>query len=341
MLGRNPKVSFVVDNSGSGWVTPLSVEVVEGGVKTVVNYLDYGGEVKGRFVLKFENTDKRDAFAKHLTKSLSRRMWGTIKLIDPSSTLPGSTSTGMDAGGGGSTFKSSGAGIGGIIRRRKEKHNFESTLASSALTSDLETLMVKAEEVVKVIERLKSKMKSNGSKGDEDLKAVNELLMGMGMTRGVDKKEVGDTMYPDILAREVCDFLKQGGLLERKGGIMGIMDLYCVYNRARNGDMVSPEDLLEASGRINGVRGGVGVEVIGGVRVVRLDEFDSAKVGRKVAMWSREEGRGMGEGEVGKRIGITTEVARAVMGRAVEGGGLVVEESIGGKTWWWNRFEEF
>ena len=83
------------------------------------------------------------------------------------------------------------------------------------------------------------------------------------------------------------------------------------------------------------------MEVIGGVKVVRLDEFDSAKVGRRVAKWSKEEGRGMGEGEVGKRVGVTGEVARAVMGRTVEMGGLVVEESIGGRTWWWNRFDEF
>ncbi|GMH63159.1 hypothetical protein TrRE_jg1887, partial [Triparma retinervis] len=132
MLGRNPKISFLVDPSASTWLEPLSVDVVEGGVRRVVDYLSYGGSPKGQVVVKFESAEKRDAFLKQMQKALGRKMWGTLKVEREkgAANLPGST--GANLGETPGTFKSSGAGIGGIIRRRKEKHTMESNLASTA-----------------------------------------------------------------------------------------------------------------------------------------------------------------------------------------------------------------
>jgi len=46
------------------------------------------------------------------------------------------------------------------------------------------------------------------------------------------------------LAREIEKFLVP--VLERFGGILAIVDIYCMYNRARGTDMISPEDLMIA-----------------------------------------------------------------------------------------------
>ena len=114
--------------------------------------LNFGSS--GKVVLKFPTTDRRDQFLHHLDKAVSRRAWDN----DPQEL---SSKPPPDVPGVG--FKASGAGVGGIIRRRKEKHDQEIKLASTAMEGDLETLMVKAEEVVKVIERLKKRTKGGGA----------------------------------------------------------------------------------------------------------------------------------------------------------------------------------
>lgn len=46
------------------------------------------------------------------------------------------------------------------------------------------------------------------------------------------------------LAREVEKFLSS--VLEKFGGMLALVDVYCMYNRARGTDLISPEDLLIA-----------------------------------------------------------------------------------------------
>ncbi len=40
-------------------------------------------------------------------------------------------------------------------------------------------------------------------------------------------------------------------VIEKFGGVIGLVDLYCLYNRARGTDLISPEDLIMASALIN------------------------------------------------------------------------------------------
>ena len=46
------------------------------------------------------------------------------------------------------------------------------------------------------------------------------------------------------LAREVEKFANS--ILDKVGGVLALVDLYCMYNRARGTDLISPEDLLIA-----------------------------------------------------------------------------------------------
>jgi ESCRT-II complex subunit VPS36 len=42
---------------------------------------------------------------------------------------------------------------------------------------------------------------------------------------------------------QLADFLR--GPLERAGGMMTLPDVYCLFNRARGTELVSPDDLLQ------------------------------------------------------------------------------------------------
>ena len=40
-------------------------------------------------------------------------------------------------------------------------------------------------------------------------------------------------------------------MIDNFGGVVGMVDLYCMYNRARGMDLISPDDLMIACQRIN------------------------------------------------------------------------------------------
>jgi len=40
-------------------------------------------------------------------------------------------------------------------------------------------------------------------------------------------------------------------VLDKFGGVLALLDLYCMYNRARGIDYISPEDLLIACEKLN------------------------------------------------------------------------------------------
>ncbi len=55
--------------------------------------------------------------------------------------------------------------------------------------------------------------------------------------------------YYAELSREIEKFLLS--VLENFGGVLALVDLYCMYNRARGTDLISPEDLMIACEKLN------------------------------------------------------------------------------------------
>ena len=51
--------------------------------------------------------------------------------------------------------------------------------------------------------------------------------------------------------------LRIGNILKRLGGIASLVDLYCLYNRARGTELVSPDDFLKAAELINNLNCGL------------------------------------------------------------------------------------
>ena len=68
----------------------------------------------------------------------------------------------------------------------------------------------------------------------------------MGMTEGftshVSKTISGKQYYQD-LAKEVERYLDNVIQSDRFSGVIGLIDLFCLYNRARGCDLVSPKDM--------------------------------------------------------------------------------------------------
>lgn len=143
----------------------------------------------------------------------------------------------------------------------------------------------------------------------------------------------------DELARQIAEFLVAGEVLRREGGVITLVDLWAIFNRARAGiDLVSPKDLELAIGRFDSLKLPVRERCFGtGVRVVQERGLGDEEVGRKVCDWVGWE-RGVTIREAAEHWGWSLGVASEEL-EMIEGKGKLCREvSVGGVKWWRNRF---
>lgn len=140
-------------------------------------------------------------------------------------------------------------GVSGILR--KEQEIWESTDKSlHEAFQDLNALMSKAKEMVILAEKMRLKLLSGSSAqasaGDEEMGSKQEMqdwLLSVGIISPVTKESAG-ALYHQQLSRQLADFVKMP--LEKAGGMIDLIDIYCLFNRARGTELISPEDLLQA-----------------------------------------------------------------------------------------------
>ncbi|XP_074581570.1 vacuolar protein sorting-associated protein 36 [Curcuma longa] len=140
-------------------------------------------------------------------------------------------------------------GVSGILR--KEQELWESTDKSlQEAFQDLNALMSKAKEMVQLAEKMRLKLLSGssaqGNSNEEEMGSKQDMqdwLLSVGIASPVTKESAG-ALYHQQLARELADFVKLP--LEKAGGMIALIDVYCLYNRARGTALISPEDLLQA-----------------------------------------------------------------------------------------------
>ncbi|XP_073312947.1 vacuolar protein sorting-associated protein 36 [Primulina huaijiensis] len=141
-------------------------------------------------------------------------------------------------------------GVAGILR--KEQEMWESTDKSlQDAFQDLNALMSKAKEMVLLAEKMRSKLLSGSNNqtsgaGDDEMGSKEEMqdwLLSVGIVSPVTKESAG-ALYHQQLSRQLADFVKKP--LERAGGMINLIDIYCLFNRARGTELISPDDLLQA-----------------------------------------------------------------------------------------------
>ena len=199
-------------------------------------------------------------------------------------------------------FKLRGAGIGGIKKLIEEKERHTSQLADQAFL-DLDHLMQKATEMVSVMSKYseilanKKKQKAtteSTSSSDEETKEaqqLEEMLLQIGISNPITKEAVGGDggAYLREIAHEIVDFLSTDfnrnglSLLMEKGGIMTLQDVYCMYNRARGTNLISPKDMVEACEIINSLNLSVELFVYKtGVKVLQSRNYSPSKIDQTI-----------------------------------------------------------
>ncbi|KAG0344885.1 Vacuolar protein-sorting-associated protein 36 [Podila humilis] len=136
--------------------------------------------------------------------------------------------------------------VGGIsgVMRAVETNKRETDEVLTQAFQDLQGLMDMAAEMVALAETISNRLASKSNTMDnEETATFKTYLLNMGIAAPVTKDTAGAVFHKE-LARELVEFILP--IVEREGGTMSLMDVYCVFNRARGVELVSPKDLHTA-----------------------------------------------------------------------------------------------
>jgi ESCRT-II complex subunit VPS36 len=194
----------------------------------------------------------RDAFLEALNEARKTEAWKIQKEEKKKTAAPG----GAASAGGLSALAGAGGGISAIMKsKQREQKEAESTL--SVAFQDLDALMGLAKDLVSLADAFakkkeqESKNASNEEGGTGEGEDITSVMISLGIVSPVTKESAGSTYYTQ-LARQFYDFINP--LIQKEGGVMMIVDAYCLFNRARGTELISPEDLVAACQELERLR---------------------------------------------------------------------------------------
>ena len=125
---------------------------------------------------------------------------------------------------------------------------------------------------------------------DGESEQMREIMLNMGIRSPVTRSSAG-TLYHQQLARQLADFLTHGGRLERAGGMMSLPDVYCIFNRARGMELISPDDLVEVATILGPLGLAMSIRTFGsGVIVIQADSHDDHIMGHNIRALASQHG---------------------------------------------------
>lgn len=251
-------------------------------------------------------------------------------------------------------------GIAGLEHRGQVMRKNNELMIGSAF-EDLEALMASAKEIVALAEDFARQVKgaSGGSSASENaLLADSVSQLGLITTKDIvgSSGSGGDSLYLSELARTLAEFLTDDrrGVLRKAGGIISLVDLWAMFNRARGGvELVSPADFEKAANLWEKLGLPVRLRTFkSGVKVVQSRDRTDETTIKALLSWMRELhetpperevpwdwrmfGRGVTARDVAERFGWSIGVAEEELEMAEERGVLCREEGIEGLKFWEN-----
>lgn len=308
-------------------------------------------------------------FYERLKGSMTQRKWllqGAPPI--PKSSRPGEPPLSNGSGTGtGSIPTRERPKIGGIagLEHRGQAMRKNNELVIGSAFEDLEALMASAKDIVALAENFARQVKgASGSGASEDALLLADSVSQLGLitTKDIVGSSSGggsggsDSLYLSELARTLAEFLTDDrrGVLKKAGGIISLVDLWAMFNRARGGvELVSPADFEKAVNLWEKLGLPVRLRTFkSGVKVVQgRDRTDDTTIKallswlgdlrefppeREVPWDWRTFGRGVTARDAAERFGWSIGVAEEELEMAEERGVLCREEGIEGLKFWEN-----
>ncbi|KPP77922.1 vacuolar protein-sorting-associated protein 36-like [Scleropages formosus] len=239
-------------------------------------------------------------FYRRLTEEMTQRRWENTPASQPIPTATGSQ-----------TGRTRAVGIVGIERKLEEKRKETDKNISEAF-EDLSKLMEKTI-------RFKS------------------YLLSMGIANPVTRETHGSgTHYHMQLAKQLADMLLAP--LQERGGMMALTEVYCLMNRARGMELLSPEDLVNACKMFESLKLPLRLRVFdSGVMVVQLQSHNEEEMIASALDNVSEKGSLTSE-EFAKLLGLSVLLAKERLLLAEKMGHLCRDDSVEGLRFYPNLF---
>lgn len=249
-------------------------------------------------------------------------------------------------------------GIAGLERRGLEQRQNNEAMIGSAF-EDLEALMTSAKEIIALAEQFASQanLGTNGSSEASALASQSASALGLVTTKDMLGSGSGsESLYVSELSRNLAEWLTDDtrGILKREGGIMTLVDLWAVFNRARGGvELVSPADFEKAARMWDTLKLPVRLRKFkSGLLVVQGRERTDEKTIASLLTWLQDlhqhppaadatwdwqtYGRGVTAQETAENFGWSVGVATEELEMAEEAGALCREQGLDGFRFWEN-----
>ncbi|KAI8589289.1 EAP30/Vps36 family-domain-containing protein [Geranomyces variabilis] len=240
----------------------------------------------------------------------------------------------------------SGPGLGGIssIMRNVEQINARVTTTVDEAFSDLDALMDKAAEMVKLAESISNKLAQTsatnaGADDSSEMATFRSYLIELGVDSPVTKKSTGD-MYATELARQLADFLHRA--LATRGGMIALTDLYCLFNRARGSALISPNDLRASCRLFEPLRLPFRVrQFASGLLVVQAGNHSDDETIARVVTRVAASANGLAATDLARLENISVVLATEQLLLAESNGGICRDDTIQGLCFFDNIFKNY
>ena len=246
-------------------------------------------------------------------------------------------------------------GIAGLERQGLELRKKNEAVIGSAF-EDLDALMASAKEIIALAESFARKS-DDGSTEANQLIAESAKALDMVTTKDMLGSSSGsESLYLSEMSRNLAEYLTDDakGILRKEGGIMSLVDLWAVFNRARGGvELISPMEFEKAARLWEKLKLPIRLRQFkNGLLVVQqADRTDDKTIAQLFAWleelhhfppsddvnWDYERfGRGITAQEAAQRFGWSMGVASEELEMAEEKGALCREEGVEGLRFWEN-----
>ena len=110
--------------------------------------------------------------------------------------------------------------------------------------TDIHSLRQNAEQMIAIASQIRSKIANNpNNKSEND--EINSVLSKIGFIDPITKEVAGSEYYVK-LGEQINQFFMDYFAKNPKTKALTLIDAYCLYNRARTGNTISPKDMKQA-----------------------------------------------------------------------------------------------
>ncbi|KOX73877.1 Vacuolar protein-sorting-associated protein 36 [Melipona quadrifasciata] len=246
-------------------------------------------------------------FHKHLSDAIMRRIWEFTPIM-PLNHPDSNTKNSGDISKPLPQIKTR-TGIIGIERSLQEQQKATDESISMAF-QDLKKLMEVAKDMVSISKTISAKIRERqGDITEDETVRFKSYLMSLGIDDPVTRDAYKNSNeYFKQLAIQLANILEEP--IKEVGGMMTLTDVYCRVNRARGLELLSPEDLLNASRQLASLSLPIVLRVFdSGVMVLQSRSHDDNAIVDVIAELIKERGSLTAE-ELAQSEGISVLLAR-------------------------------